>query len=75
MNTNGNISRAMGWQESYFIDNDGCVKYYDDGTTSFRITKNGGTKALKDGWNDDVYVKMARYSGQQSLNQVAAIIL
>lgn len=57
VNTNGNISRAMGWQESYFIDNDGCVKYYDDGTTSFRITKNGGTKALKDGWNDDVYVK------------------
>ena len=57
VNTNGNISRAMGWQGSYFIDNDGCVKYYDDGTTSFRITKNGGTKALKDGWNDDVYVK------------------
>lgn len=57
VNTNGNISRAMGWQESYFIDNDGCVKYYDDGNTSFRITKNGGTKALKDGWNDDVYVK------------------
>lgn len=57
VNTNGNISRAMGWQESYFIDNDGCVKYYDDGTTSFRITKNGGTKVLKDGWNDDVYVK------------------
>ena len=57
VNTNGNISRAMGWQESYFIDNDGCVKYYDDGTTSFRITKNGGTKTLKDGWNDDVYVK------------------
>lgn len=57
VNTNGNISRAMGWQESYFIDNDGCVKYYDDGTTSFRITKNGGTKALKDGWNDDVYVE------------------
>lgn len=57
VNTNGNISRAMGWQESYFIDNDGCVKYYDDGTTSFRITKNGDTKTLKDGWNDDVYVK------------------
>lgn len=57
VNTNGNISRAMGWQGSYFIDNDGCVKYYDDGTTSFRITKNGGTKALKDGWNDDVYVE------------------
>lgn len=57
VNTNGNISRTMGWQGSYFIDNDGCVKYYDDGTTSFRITKNGGTKALKDGWNDDVYVK------------------
>lgn len=57
VNTNGNISRAMGWQGSYFIDNDGCVKYYDDGTTSFRITKNDGTKALKDGWNDDVYVK------------------
>lgn len=57
VNTNGNISRAMGWQGSYFIDNDGCVKYYDDGTTSFRITKNGGTKVLKDGWNDDVYVK------------------
>lgn len=57
VNTNGNISRAMGWQGSYFIDNDGCVKYYDDGNTSFRITKNGGTKALKDGWNDDVYVK------------------
>lgn len=57
VNTNGNISRAMGWQGSYFIDNDGCVKYYDDGSTSFRITKNGGTKALKDGWNDDVYVK------------------
>lgn len=57
VNTNGNISRAMGWQGSYFIDNDGCVKYYDDGSTSYRITKNGGTKALKDGWNDDVYVK------------------
>lgn len=57
VNTNGNISRAMGWQGSYFIDNDGCVKYYDDGTTSFRITKNGDTKTLKDGWNDDVYVK------------------
>lgn len=57
VNTNGNISRAMGWQGSYFIDNDGCVKYYDDGTTSFRITKNGDIKALKDGWNDDVYVK------------------
>lgn len=57
VNTNGNISRAMGWQGSYFIDNDGCAKYYDDGSTSFRITKNGGTKALKDGWNDDVYVK------------------
>lgn len=57
MNTNGNISRAMGWQESYFIDNDGCVKYYDDGSTSYRITKNGDIKALKDGWNDDVYVK------------------
>jgi rubredoxin len=57
VNTNGNISRAMGWQGSYFIDNDGCVKYYDDGSTSFQITKNGGTKALKDGWNDDVYVK------------------
>lgn len=57
VNTNGNISRAMGWQGSYFIDNDGCVKYYDDGTTSFRITKNGETKTLKDGWNDDVYVK------------------
>lgn len=57
VNTNGNISRAMRWQGSYFIDNDGCVKYYDDGTTSFRITKNGGTKALKDGWNDDVYVE------------------
>lgn len=57
VNTNGNISRAMGWQESYFIDNDGCVKYYDDGSTSYRITKNGDTKALKDGWNDDVYVK------------------
>ena len=57
VNTNGNISRAMGWQGSYFIDNDGCAKYYDDGSASFRITKNGGTKALKDGWNDDVYVK------------------
>lgn len=57
VNTNGNISRAMGWQGSYFIDNDGCVKYYDDGTTSFRITKNGETKTLKDGWNNDVYVK------------------
>lgn len=57
VNTNGNISRAMGWQGSYFIDNDGCVKYYDDGSTSYRITKNGDTKALKDGWNDDVYVK------------------
>lgn len=57
VNTNGNISRAMGWQGSYFIDNDGCVKYYDDGSTSFRITKNGDIKALKDGWNDDVYVK------------------
>ena len=57
VNTNGNISRAMGWQESYFIDNDGCVKYYDDGSTSYRITKNGDTKTLKDGWNDDVYVK------------------
>lgn len=57
VNTNGNISRAMGWQESYFIDNDGCVKYYDDGSTSYRITKNGDIKALKDGWNDDVYVK------------------
>lgn len=57
VNSNGNISRAMGWQGSYFIDNDGCAKYYDDGSTSFRITKNGGTKALKDGWNDDVYVK------------------
>ena len=57
MNTNGNISRTMGWQGSYFIDNDGCVKYYDDGSTSYRITKNGDTKALKDGWNDDVYVK------------------
>lgn len=57
VNTNGNISRAMGWQGSYFIDNDGCVKYYDDGSTSYRITKNGDIKALKDGWNDDVYVK------------------
>lgn len=57
VNTNGNISRAMGWQGSYFIDNDGCVKYYDDGSTSYRITKNGDTKTLKDGWNDDVYVK------------------
>ena len=57
VNSNGNISRAMGWQGSYFIDNDGCAKYYEDGSTSFRITKNGGTKALKDGWNDDVYVK------------------
>lgn len=57
VNTNGNISRAMGWQGSYFIDNDGCVKYYDDGSTSYRITKNGDVKALKDGWNDDVYVK------------------
>lgn len=57
INSNGNISRAMGWQGSYFIDNDGCVKYYDDGSTSYRITKNGDTKALKDGWNDDVYVK------------------
>lgn len=57
VNSNGNISRAMGWQGSYFIDNDGCVKYYDDGSTSSRITKNGDTKALKDGWNDDVYVK------------------
>lgn len=57
VNTNGNISRAMGWQESYFIDNDGCVKYYDDGSTSYRITKNGDIKALKDGWNDDVYVE------------------
>lgn len=57
VNSNGNISRAMGWQGSYFIDNDGCAKYYDDGNISFRITKNGGTKALKDGWNDDVYVK------------------
>lgn len=57
VNSNGNISRAMGWQGSYFIDNDGCAKYYDDGSISFRITKNGGTKALKDGWNDDVYVK------------------
>lgn len=57
VNTNGNISRAMGWQGSYFIDNDGCVKYYDDGSTSYRIKKNGDTKALKDGWNDDVYVK------------------
>ncbi len=57
VNTNGNISRAMGWQGSYFIDNDGCVKYYDDGSTSYRITKNGDVKALKDSWNDDVYVK------------------
>lgn len=57
VNTNGNISRAMGWQGSYFIDNDGCVKYYDDGSTSYQITKNGDTKTLKDGWNDDVYVK------------------
>lgn len=57
VNTNGNISRAMGWQGSYFIDNDGCVKYYDDGSTSYRITKNGDIKALKDGWNDDVYVE------------------
>ena len=57
VNTNGNISRAVGWQGSYFIDNDGCVKYYDDGSTSYRIKKNGDTKALKDGWNDDVYVK------------------
>lgn len=57
VNTNGNISRAMGWQGSYFIDNDGCVKYYDDGSTSYRITKNGDVKALKDGWNDDVYVE------------------
>lgn len=57
VNTNGNISRAMGWQGSYFIDNDGCVKCYDDGSTSYRITKNGDIKVLKDGWNDDVYVK------------------
>lgn len=31
--------KSNGLAGSYFIDNDGCVKYYDDGSTSYRITK------------------------------------